>query len=250
MPASYAHYRFGKQLLPELPTDVRQCIQRFRRMYDMGLNGPDILFFYNPLMKNSVSDLCTGFHARSGKDFFPSACTQANSEAARAYLYGLLAHYCLDIACRPFAQKQPCAAATEAEFDRYLMELDGIAEPHTYDLTPRLKLTRGECMTVATFYPGSAGGSVSASVRHMRYFYKISADRNRAKRKKLLHRLNPGLCDLLIPTEAPEGSLRTDSELLARYNRAAKQYPELLHQLQNHMRTGEDLSEDFTPIFG
>ena len=37
MPAGYAHYRFGKLLLPHLPADVRQTIQRFRRMYDAGL---------------------------------------------------------------------------------------------------------------------------------------------------------------------------------------------------------------------
>lgn len=41
MPASYAHYRFGKQVLPALPAEIRQNIQRFRRLYDMGLQGPD-----------------------------------------------------------------------------------------------------------------------------------------------------------------------------------------------------------------
>ena len=54
MTANYAHYRFGKQLLPQLPADVRQCIQRFRRMYDMGLHGPDIFFYHNPLMKSAT----------------------------------------------------------------------------------------------------------------------------------------------------------------------------------------------------
>ncbi len=255
MPASYAHYRFGKQVLPELPGEVRQQIQRFRRMYDMGLNGPDILFFCNPLMKNAVSDLCGQYHAQSGADFFTHACAQAGSEAARAYLYGLLAHYCLDAACRPFLQQKALSSSTstaalEAEFDRYLMAADGIADPHTQDLSRRLKLTRGECMTVASFYPPATGGNISACVWSMRQLYKLSANANRENRQKLLRKLKPSLCDHLIPEEAPASAALMDSELLARYNRAAKQYPELLRQLLGHMRTAEALGDDFIQPFG
>ncbi len=250
MSAVYAHYRFGKELLPDLPPDVRQCIGRFRRMYDMGLNGPDILFYYNPLMKNAVSDLCGQYHSQSMQEFFTHACGQATSEAARAYLYGLLAHCCLDGACRPFVQQkaasgQVSAPALEAEFDRYLMETDGIAEPHTQDLSPRLKLTRGECMTVASFYPPAAAGHVSASVRHLRQLWKLSASKKRRQRVRLLQKLNAGLCDHLIPLETAPGGERTNSELLARYNRALKQYPQLLVRLQDHLRTGEPFDQSF-----
>ena len=41
-----------------------------------------------------------------------------------------------------------------------------------------------------------------------------------------------------------------DSELLARFNRAVRHYPELYAQLQAHIRAGEPLGEDFTPTFG
>lgn len=44
MPANYAHYRFGKQLLSGMCPNDRRSIQRFRRLYDMGLHGPDIFF--------------------------------------------------------------------------------------------------------------------------------------------------------------------------------------------------------------
>ena len=158
MPASYAHYRFGKQVLSFLPADARQCVQRFRRMYDMGLQGPDIFFFYNPFLKTAVGTLDSTFHSQSGRDFFPAACVQATTEAARAYLYGLLAHYCLDsVSHAGLPHAEGSRAVPEAEFDRYLLELDSVPLPHTYDLSPKLKLTRGECMTVATFYPGATG---------------------------------------------------------------------------------------------
>lgn len=255
MPASYAHYRFGRQILPNLPADVRQCIQRFRRMYDMGLHGPDIFFFYNPLMKNNVGELSAKFHSRTGAEFFPAACAQANSEAARAYLYGLLAHYCLDSACHPFVQqkvdkKEAGHVALESEFDRCLLALDGEQEPHTYDLSPRLKLTRGECMTVAAFYPPATGGNVNLCVKNMALLHKFGANKNRARTEKILKKLKPSLCDGLIPTEPVEAFARMDSELLARFNRAVKQYPVLLEQLLEHMRTGAELGQDFAPDFG
>ena len=156
MPASSAHYRSGKQLLSTLPADARQCIQRFRRMYDMGLQGPDIFFCYNPFLKTAVGALGSTFHRQTGQEFFPAACRQAMTEAAKAYLYGLLAHYCLDSISHPFVQQKADAgeaghAQLEAEFDRYLLALDAVPQPHTYDLSPRLKLTRGECMTAAAF---------------------------------------------------------------------------------------------------
>lgn len=255
MPANYAHYRFGKQVLPALSADVRQCIQRFRRMYDMGLHGPDIFFYFNPFMTTAVGDLGEKFHRQSGQEFFARACLKADSEAARAYLYGLLGHYCLDSICHPFVQKMEEAGeaghvALESEFDRYLMAMDGIAQPHTYDLTRHMKLTRGECMTVAEFYPPATGANVSHSVKFMGFATRFLSGGNWEKREKLLKKLKPSVCDNRIPAEPVEGFARMDSELLARFNRCVKKYPDLLAQLTAHMKTGVPLGEDFTPDFG
>ena len=255
MPASYAHYRFGRMVLSSLPPAQKQCIQRFRRMFDMGLQGPDIFFFYDPLLKNPLAPLCSAYHSQSGRELFPAACAQAGSEAAKAYLYGLLAHYCLDSACHPLVQQKVDAGdanhvALEAEFDRYLLALDGEAAPHTFDISPKLKLTRGECMTVAAFYPPATGGKVSLCVKNMALLHKFAAGKNRARTRAILQKLKPGLCNGLIPEAPVESYARAGSELLSRFNRALKQYPSLLQQLTEHMRTGEPLGEDFDPDFG
>lgn len=255
MPAFYAHYRFGKQLLPQLPPDVRQCAHRFRRMFDMGLQGPDLFFFHNPLKRTAIRDLSGIYHQKTGEEFFTDACVRAGSEAARAYLYGLLGHYCLDAACHPFVEKKTASGevghvALEAEFDRYLMEQDGIASPHTHDLTPRMKLTRGECMTVAEFYPEASGGDISRCLHLMVMLHKLSADKKRTRTEAILKRLNPGLCNGLIPEEGSEFYARMDSELRARYNQAQKHYLVLLAQLQAFLKDGSPLGEDFQPDFG
>lgn len=255
MPAHYAHYRFGRQVLAAMPPQAQQEIQRFRRMFDMGLHGPDIFFYYNPFLSTTVGDLGKTFHRQSGQEFFTRACAAANSEAARAYLYGLLAHYCLDSACHPFVHKMADSGeaghvALESEFDRYLMAMDGITAPHSHDVTRHMKLTRGECMTVAEFYPPATGASVSQSVKFMAFAVRFLSGGNREKREKLVKKLKSSLPDHMIPTEPVAAFARMDSELLARFNRAVKQYPDLLAQLNTHKTTGEPLGDDFSPSFG
>ncbi len=255
MPASYAHYRFGKLLLPTLPPDARQCIQRFRRMYDMGLQGPDMFFYYNPFLRNGTGELAAQFHSQTGQEFFSHAGKAADSEAARAYLYGLLAHYCLDSASHPFVNRmaetgEASHVALESEFDRYLMAQDGISEPHRYDITRYMKLTRGECMTAALFYPGITGAMVSRSLFVMTRCIRFLRGGRREKREALLARTMPSFLDHFIPREPVAAWSRMDSELLARFNQSLKRCPELLRQLEAAAEEDAPLGEDFAPIFG
>lgn len=254
MPANYAHYRFGKQLLPSLPSDVRQCIQRFRRMYDMGLHGPDIFFYFNPYMKTAVGDLGNTFHDQRGNDFFPTACKAATSEAARAYLYGLLAHYCLDSVCHPYIRQlveigEAKHVPLESEFDRYLLVLDKEPSPHTYDMSKFWKPTRGECMTIAEFYPGATGAHVSQSIKSMAFSTRFLAGPKRARNRKLLGKIKPSLCDYMIPEGESEELALYVGELYGLYNRAMERYGVLLQQLTAFIQEEQPLGEDFAPDF-
>lgn len=255
MPAFYAHYRFGKQALPEFPADVRQSITRFRRLYDMGLQGPDFFFYHNPFFHTASHDLGSKFHSQSGKEFFTRACAQADSEAAKVYLYGLLGHYLLDSACHPFVNKMDADgearhSALEAEFEQYLLDMDQMLPVYKLDLTKRIKLTRGECVTVAGFYPPATPGVVYQAVGFMRLYSRYLNQKNRAKVERQLKIVKKSLLEVLIPEEPVTAFSRMDSELLRRYNMALKDYPQRLHQLLEHMKSGEELGDEFSPAFG
>ncbi len=255
MPASYAHYRFGKLLLPNLPPDVRQTVQRFRRMYDMGLQGPDFFFYYNPLLSTAVGALGPAFHRQTGQEFFPVACKAATSEAAKAYLYGLLGHYCLDSLCHPLIHRleqidEARHVQLESELERFLLVLDGEQSPQTFHVCKFLKLTRGECMTVAEFYPSATGGQVSRSIHFMALFLKFLAHPNRVRQEKLLQKAAPALCDYLIPEEETPDLVPYVRELHDLYGQAMENYPRLLSQLLNHLQTGAPFGEGFAPDFG
>ena len=255
MPACYAHYRFGKELLPALPADVRQCVQRFRRMYDAGLQGPDLFFYYNIFMKTPTGALGSAFHRQSGQDFFPVACKAATSEAAKAYLYGLLGHYCLDSICHPFVNRLDSIGearhiSLESEFERYLLVKDREPSPHTFNAGKFLKLTRGEAATVAAFYPGASGWAVGHSVRSMALFIKLLAHPNRKLQQQILEKASPKLLDFRIPEESSDDLAPYVSELFDLYTQALARYPVLLQEITAHLQTGEPFSQAFAPDFG
>ncbi len=55
MPSTYAHYRMGQEVYKSLPALARTTINNHKELYDIGLHGPDILFYYQPLAVCAVN---------------------------------------------------------------------------------------------------------------------------------------------------------------------------------------------------
>lgn len=261
MPGNYAHFRFGSQLLPTLPPEVQRTVRRFRQLYDMGLHGPDLLLYHDPLIKDPTVRLSSKFHHQTGKAFFERVCRAVRmdwSEGAMAYLYGVLAHYALDSVCHPFihtAVDQGIGShnQVEAEFDRCLLDLDGKLPPYLYDQTPHMQLTSGECQTVALFYPGTGGAAIGRSVKNMARISRLLTLPKGPKRDtmiKAIRLVSPKGADLIIPIRPDPRCRKLDEDLLALYDEALQQYPHMLEQLRDHLRRRTPLTEAFDPIFG
>lgn len=260
MPSNYAHYRFGTQVLASLPADVRRPIQRFRRLYDVGVHGPD-LFLYHNLMAKTIPGMLDGkFHHQTGRDFFTRVCKrlkQEPTEAGLSYLYGVVAHYCLDSVCCPFIFEQSqvrqiSPRELETEFDRFLLLLDGVEEPHTYDCSRHIRLTKGECVTVSQFYPPATPDIVHQSVQHMARLTKTLTAPEGVKRttvQKLLTLTAPVIKGLVMPTHPNYKCTDLDAQMLALYDRAMELYPILVEQLMAHMTYNGLLGEDFAATF-
>lgn len=261
MPSIYAHYRLGVALLPTFPGDVRRTIGRFRRLFDVGLHGPDIFLYYSPLLPTNVGSLGSKYHAQTGREFFQRVCRVARlekSEAAQAYICGVLCHYALDSALHPFVKE--CVerdgvahGQIEVEFDRFLLERDGKLPPESQDLSPHLQLTPGECATVAKLYSPVTARQVQDSLRNMAYYVRLFATPEGARRtvlRKSMEMLNLPVRKMLMTTGPDPECAHLNAPLLEKYEQVVEQFPELLSQLQAHMTYNAVFGEEFTKIFG
>lgn len=260
MPSNYAHYRFGAQLLKTLPPDVRRSVNRHRQLYDMGLHGPDIFFYYNPAVKTETGSLARKFHRQSGRDFFTRVCKRQRlepSEAARAYLYGLLAHYCLDSVCHPFINTQAQQGgighmALETEFERHLLDKDGKRPPNTQDCSRHMKLTPAECSVAAGFYPSATAEQIGRCVRNMALCTRLLAAPNPQTRKVIAAalRITGGAYSPLLMSPEPDPACAGQlAQLDTLYAKAFRLYPVLLRQITAYLTCSVPLGEEFAPQF-
>ena len=94
MPSTYAHRRFGANVLEHLPDELRAQLEQNRELYDIGLHGPDLLFYYHAAKSNPVGALGNAMHEEPGRVFFDRArrvvhC-EADRDAALAYALGFV----------------------------------------------------------------------------------------------------------------------------------------------------------------
>lgn len=259
MPSTYAHYRFGVAMLSAMPADIQRTVKRFRRLYDVGLHGPDLFFFQNPLLR--TGNLSRRFHQQTGEAFFGRICRSLRlepSEAAFAYLYGVLAHYCLDSVCHPYVTQQVekgnvSHVKLETEFERFLLEMDGKIPPYAQDYSGHIFLTSGECETVARFYSGAKAGQIREAVGNMAAFTKILATPQGARRKivnQCVSLFGKQAADMVMPVEPNRQYAEHTQKLWELYQQAMAQYYEMLMQLTAHLTYNAPLGAEYGAIFG
>lgn len=261
MPATYAHYRFARQVASSLPDRIHKAVQKGSALYLAGCHGPDPMFYYDPFRKNAVDALGARLHAISGKELFDLGCRQLRknpSPRGCLYLYGLLTHYCLDTGCHPFvndlAQRGICNhTELETEFDRFLLELDGVTKPHTRDLGVHLMLTAADCREAAACYPGMTPQEFRRSVRNMRLAIKILSGRSVLPRP-LLEKTLPAFSDNVryqLMSKGPNTRVsQWNEKLMAFYDQSLERFPGLARQLGDHVTRGIPLGDDFSAIMG
>lgn len=257
MPSIYAHHRFGAEMIAKMPKRQQRTVIRFRQLYDMGLQGPDIFYYQGVIKGDSIGDL---YHNETGLAFFERVCTMIRSnpsEGARAYLYGVLAHYALDSLSHPFINRMAQEGTLnhsqiETEFDRHLLYTDGKKPPYLQDLSKHIRLTPGECQTVAAFYPKATSRQIKVHVHRMAIITKSLALPKGLRRsfvEKAIRILQPRIAGRFMSIHPAHAGRKLNPDLMRLYEIAAQRYPLLLEQVQAHIRSKEPLSADFSVPF-
>lgn len=160
MPATYTHAVYGQMVLDQLPASCRQWIKAHRDCYDIGLSGPDILFFYRPLLQNPVKALGYEMHKKPARPFFEQARERIwESEAPKAafaYILGFLNHFVLDSQCHPLINRTVELGSIshshlESELDAVLMR-ERRLDPSRTPVTGHLRPSQANAKVIAPFF--------------------------------------------------------------------------------------------------
>lgn len=256
MPANYALQRFGARALDRLPENQQRPIRRFRRMYNGGLHGADLFFYSRPMMASPVGELYHTYHSMTGREFFSQACQvlqQNPSEGGTACLYGLLAGYCLYSHLAPLFREAVDQGLSrtelEVELDRYLLCLEGKTPAHLQDTCSGFQMTRGECVTMALFFPPATPANLNGAYRSMVSWSRRMAAKKRGLTRKLLNMTKGTFRDQMMADHANHRCLHLDSAMTDCFDRALEQYPEMAGQLTAYREQGTPLGDLFEPSF-
>ncbi len=193
MPTTYAHYKFGKDVIGALPRPLEHAVENNRELFDIGLHGPDILFYYRAFMKNPVAEQGKEIHQKMGTEFFSHAAelirTEEDSAKARAYIYGFICHFALDSECHKYIEKMIHVSGIthseiEKEFDRYLLTEDHI-NPLTYHATKHIHARMENAEVISPFFEELSPENVKKALGAMKFYDKLLLAPGEKKRKLL-----------------------------------------------------------------
>ncbi len=263
MPTTYAHYKFGKEVISALPRPLQSAIENHRELFDIGVHGPDILFYYYPLKKNPVSAQGYALHDRMADRFFLHAAEiikQADDPAAaRAYIYGVICHFALDSECHPYIEKMIHTSGIshseiEMEFDRFLLKEEYI-NPVRYLGIKHIHPTRENGALIAPFYEELTAEIAEKALKGMVFYHKLLHAPCAAKRKLLFGGMKlAGKYDSMhgmVMSLEPNPACREYCQLLKRlYSGAVPLAAGLIMQYQKVLFEDAELPERFRRTFG
>ena len=160
MPTTYAHHRFGRKVAALLPAGFRGDLEPYMDYYDIGVHGPDILFYYHAFHHNAFNQYGVRVHHEKAAVFFKRAMEvfekQLGQPEARAYLAGFMTHFILDSNCHPYINRRARETGIshteiETDLDIVLIKEDGL-KPSRVRKTEWIRPSLGKGRIIGPYY--------------------------------------------------------------------------------------------------
>ncbi|MDO4490516.1 MAG: zinc dependent phospholipase C family protein [Lachnospiraceae bacterium] len=258
MPAAYAHHRFGEACIESLPPKLKAVCTRYREIFDVGVHGPDVLFYYNPLISNKVNRHGSELHAWTGAQFFQVSRYQyqyirENKKAMLAYLLGVLAHFTLDSACHDYINEETEETEfshnfIESQYEAFLMKKDG-KDPLKVDRSLTLHPTAKNAEIIARFYPFEREQVLKAmeGQKFCLHLFYSPKERKKGFLRKLLKalRIKGDVGDLFVDSTGIPACEQMNEIIFARQKAAEGLYCKLAKNLVRYLYDREELDSYF-----
>lgn len=261
MPTTYTHYRFGGDCLRALPEELGAAASAHRGLFDTGVHGPDIFFYYHAVTPNSVSAYGSKLHHYTGKQIFTRALgpwhAYRDKETMLAYLLGFLCHFTLDSVCHGYVNGSLKELGVshnrlEAVYDAHLMLRDGLT-PTQVMRGETLEPTEPNAEIISRFFDvpvRKVYAALCGQEQIMRLLCSPGGTKKRVARAALRVLHLPGhLDDLFIDDEVPPELDGAMAELDRLYDSALAEYPAMAQELVSFLDGNGELSARFDRDF-
>lgn len=263
MPSTYAHRRFGADVLAQLPESLARTIRQHRQLFDVGLHGPDLLFYYHALKSNPVSKLGNAMHDKPGRVFFDRArgvVRQAEDpEAALAYALGFVCHFALDSTCHPYVEQFTRESGIthceiETELDSDLMRKDGL-DPCKDFAASHICPSEQNAKVIRPFYEGITEQETLESLKGMVSVLKLLMATSPLKRWVVLTGMKAvgkydNLHGLVVAAEPNPQCARSTARLEVLYEQAKPLAVRLIEEFAEKLETDQPLDAAYDHTFG
>ena len=268
MPSFYAHFQFGKEIIRKSPKGIKDIINTNINSIDafiVGLQGPDPLYFHNPIFYTSLNREAGRIHHSSGLDFFiPSSkyIRENKHPETISYILGCITHYALDSSCHPVIikhQKEEKIShrKVEREFDDYIMRMN-FMKPGEIDLKFPLPLNKNLVIICSPFYKKANPSLMNTSIRDMRNTLGRLNSSSKVVRyfEYTFLSLIPPIKTVrdMIPLEEnvydfPDEYFKRNEEIYSAFKKSIPRSISLMEEMINCIEKGDPLSDEFSPDY-
>ena len=261
MPTTYAHWRFGDKCIETLPNNLKEIINNNREIFDFGVHGPDIFFYYNCLKHNKINQFGTNLHEIAYKttleEFKKNYDKTDDKYGALSYILGFTCHFTLDSYCHGYIERKEEVSKVshgkiESQFDRYLLKKDGydpIKKSVTFSLHPSKKIA----LTISQLFDEISFKEAYKAIKDQKLYLNLLKDNNDIKRFILTKGMDLAKVskfkDLLITKEDDPNCLDANIRLDKYFNIAVKHYPILVNDVLNYLNDKNELPDYFKHDF-
>lgn len=205
MPGFTTHYLFGLNTYRQFDnTFLKQVIRDNHAAYSLGLQGPDVFFYFLPsymVHRNNIGALAhidrTGLFLKNLINSRKLFHRRKERRIAEAYISGFLGHYTLDTHCHPYVywktdfkekngRYHGCHMSLETDIDAELLQFYKHRLPSAFRQYSTIRLTRLQFRTIASIlyyvyhqtYPelGILHVTMRAAIRSMQFGTRLLHD--------------------------------------------------------------------------
>lgn len=190
MPTTYAHDLFGKMVYHRLDPEIQEKIKKYQTTYQIGLHGPDILFYVRPFHKNRFNQMAHRLHREEAAGFFERGrelYQKTGNEEILVYLLGFICHFMLDSTCHPYISEYMKKTGArhdeiETEFDRALMVRTG-KDPFHYQPGSVIRIEKNSVDAISEVMEGMSYKDIVRALMGTKFYTRLPICDSEKKRK-------------------------------------------------------------------